>query len=472
MKTRPGRTAVAILALALARAADAANIVVTSHDDLDAVDGLCSLREAILAANDDTARNECPAGSGADRIVLDLDAPAIVDLSADLPTVTGTLAIRSASGEKAIVYGQELHRAFVFDSPGGDQWFLVEDLILSGAFTATGDGAAVSIAPGETAVLSRSGFIGNVAVNGGAVYAVGSGSAATALEVVDCEFQANEATGSGGGGAIFAFFNSEVRVRGSSFWGNRAAALGGALYVNRGELTIERSTVSGNEADGGGGGIAGHTATGSVSLHVVDSTITLNESAAGGATNGEGGGIALTISVGQPAELELRNSIVAGNLDSGPLLNPDLWLPAGLTVLATGWNLVGANDGAVAYFAAGTPNAAGDFVGTLAAPIDPLLDPLDYSPGSFTASHRPVLDAASPVIDHGACPGSHGDQLGRGNAATGLRIVPHPAVPDQAGSDGCDIGSFERGAATGVVPELFADGFELGHTLPWTAEAP
>ena len=119
-----------------------------------------------------------------------------------------------------------------------------------------------------------------------------------------------------------------------------------------------------------------------------------------------------------------------------------------------------------------SPNSLGDFVGTDAAPIDPLLLPLEYNADAFTASHRPVLDASSPVIDHGFCPGSGGDQLGRGSAATHLRIVPHPTVPDAPASDGCDIGSFERGAVPDVAPELFADGFELGHTLLWSAEAP
>ena len=83
----------------------------------DAADGVCSLREAILAANNDAARNECPAGYGADRILLDLTVPRVVELSADLPRVSESVAVRAASGTKVIVYGQELYRIFVIDSP-------------------------------------------------------------------------------------------------------------------------------------------------------------------------------------------------------------------------------------------------------------------------------------------------------------------------------------------------------------------
>ena len=49
----------------------ATTITVTGRtDELDA-NGVCSLREAIQAANTDAAVDACPAGSGADTIVLD-----------------------------------------------------------------------------------------------------------------------------------------------------------------------------------------------------------------------------------------------------------------------------------------------------------------------------------------------------------------------------------------------------------------
>ena len=67
-------SAIAALALALPAAALGTTITVTTTADAVGADGLCSLREAVTAANHGTATTgagECPAGApGADRIVL------------------------------------------------------------------------------------------------------------------------------------------------------------------------------------------------------------------------------------------------------------------------------------------------------------------------------------------------------------------------------------------------------------------
>jgi hypothetical protein len=39
-------------------------------------------------------------------------------------------------------------------------------------------------------------------------------------------------------------------------------------------------------------------------------------------------------------------------------------------------------------------------------------------------------------------------------------------------SDGCDIGAVERGGNAKAPSALFLDGFELGHALRWSADAP
>jgi CSLREA domain-containing protein len=66
--------ALAASLLASAGAAGAAVIPVTTTADVLADDGVCSLREAVSAANADTVSGgspgECPAGSGADQIEL------------------------------------------------------------------------------------------------------------------------------------------------------------------------------------------------------------------------------------------------------------------------------------------------------------------------------------------------------------------------------------------------------------------
>ena len=106
-----------------------------------------------------------------------------------------------------------------------------------------------------------------------------------------------------------------------------------------------------------------------------------------------------------------------------------------------------------------------------AAPLDPRLDILNNWGDEVLATHRPLLSPLSPAIDTGSCPGSTGDQRRYGDAGAGQRRVDLAAVPNGFASDGCDIGAHERAGAPGADLELFLDGFEGGHTLPWSSEA-
>jgi len=68
---RTGRLQAGVtLVLVLAAVARAATITVNSMADAVVNDGNCTLREAILAANSDTAIDGCAAGSGPDVVVV------------------------------------------------------------------------------------------------------------------------------------------------------------------------------------------------------------------------------------------------------------------------------------------------------------------------------------------------------------------------------------------------------------------
>lgn len=129
------RPAALLLAFALsalpALPAGAVTITVTTADDQDLADGFCSLREALLAANTDAARNECPAGAGEDRIAFALALPAVLQLGQDLPPVTRSLAVRGSSAGDLTIDGMDLFRPFVFDTPAGGGIFVLEDLMLT-----------------------------------------------------------------------------------------------------------------------------------------------------------------------------------------------------------------------------------------------------------------------------------------------------------------------------------------------------
>ncbi len=77
-----------------------ATITVNTTADTVAMDGLCSLREAIQAANSNTAVNECQPGTpGLDTIQFDIGAGTpVINVTSPLPTITESLSINGNTG--------------------------------------------------------------------------------------------------------------------------------------------------------------------------------------------------------------------------------------------------------------------------------------------------------------------------------------------------------------------------------------
>ena len=106
-------------------AAGAATITVTSTADSLATDGNCTLREAVQAANTDTAIDACAAGAGADTIVVpagtytlaiagtDEDANATGDLD-----ITSAITVSGAAAATTLIDGAGLDRVFHVLSTG------------------------------------------------------------------------------------------------------------------------------------------------------------------------------------------------------------------------------------------------------------------------------------------------------------------------------------------------------------------
>lgn len=476
-----------VIPILFAGTAHAATITVNTVLDADAADGFCSLREAILAANDDSVHNECPAGDGPDRIVFNLTTPAEINLIADLPTITETLLIRGSGPLQIIIDGADLHRLLNFDTPAGGGWLGVERLTLYRGRApggGGGDGGGANVGLAETAFFRRVWFVENRSANGGGGLAVGSATGAnrTTATVLECLFQSNVAEGAaGGGGLLLAGTDGEVRVVRSTFVDNGADhenGAGGGILAARGTVFLEASTVSGNRAADNGGGIlllVSGVPPLSGALVARDSTITENLAEANGDLGGDGGGIGFLIGVGFTADLELVNTVVAGNLDSGSLVRPDLHCSGDVQLAASGTSFVGSNEGCAALFPSGSPNAEGDWVGTAGAPIDPMLEPLGDNGGPLP-THLPMPPppfgdgATSQLVDFGSCPDVIDDQRGFGDETAVLRRFDLPEVSNPPGGDGCDIGAVEVGADPRVDPTLFADGFEAGHTLMWSSE--
>lgn len=466
------------LGLAFAAALPAAVVTVNTDEDLDLDDGSCSLREAILATNADAAHRECPAGDGADTIEFALPPSTDITIQFALPLIVDDLTIAGPGVDQIAIDGDGDAPILVLDSPAGDRTLEVRDLTLRDGFGFFAAGAAggVTVYPGDAAVLRRVRLHDHVSdVVGGALLLVSDPPQRAQALVVDCLFDANE---SGGGGAIFALPGSVLEVRRSTFTDNYARSDGdggGAIGAVNSDLRVVRSTISGNRTNFRGGGIRLlGDGDGPASLELADSTVIGNVSDADGDDGFlEGGGLyvsgAPVLAGGDPISLDLQNNVIAGNRITDATQPNDLAVGTPTIVTDHGFNLIGTNFRMEPQFPAGTPNANGSYVGTLASPIDPLLEPLgDY--GGPVPTHLPISASASWTIDRGNCLVLAADQRGFVDPATNTRPVDDPLRTNGAGAYPCDIGAVESGAVEPPLDTMpFLDGFESGDTDAWSA---
>ena len=476
--------------------ARAATIGVNTTGDGVALDGNCTLREAIVAANTDTG-GDCAAGNGADAITLLAGTYALTAsgsgedgcLTGDLD-VTSTLSIVGAGPRQTVIDASGLISDRVFDvRPGagsvvisgvtivngtvvGDgggiytydaSLTLVNAIVSSNVATSTppstlpplyGGGGGVYVRGGsatfsDTRIVSNTSYYGgglflrngsatlnggqiagNTARYGGGVYInqhsvtftqtgastiacnsatdiaggvyvgpghvrfsgaqivsntagcsgggvfVGSGSATLSGVRIAGNVASGTASSYGGGGLCLG--QGSATLSGGQVISNTAYQ-GGGLYNGGGTLTVVNTTVSGNRATEGGGGLwNGDASLGNsdVSTSVLTyTTIASNTSLSGG------GGVHWTSST-----VLLQNTIVAynspGNCNAGPASN--------------GHNL---EDGTTCGL-----SATGDMSNT-----DPLLGPLSDDNGTLV---HPLLEG-SPAIEGGVCiAGVASDQRG------------------------------------------------------------
>ncbi|HEV8630692.1 MAG TPA: choice-of-anchor Q domain-containing protein, partial [Thermoanaerobaculia bacterium] len=432
-------------------------IVVNTADDLGAADdGFCSLREAVDAANDDLASGslagECVAGTLSDEIRFTLPVPSTIYLNYGQLVLTGDTTIAGPGSALLRIEALGFGRHFVLwqESALVPRTFALQGLELTGGWGVSDyqgygawDGGALLLNQG-TVTLTDVVFADNLAPDAGAaIYEAGS-----TLTIERCVFRHNLVTNMyliGAGGAIAAN-GGDLVIRDSTFEANEAQGddlgywfhdgHGGALAAWAwGSVAIERSTFVANRARGFGGAIAiGYygAINYDVPTTITSSTFTLNEADTDGDGDDDGGGLKVFDNL---SDTTLSNSLLAGNLDHAATTAPDL---AGADIVTAGHNLIGIRHGsASATFPVGQPNGNGDLVGNVGAPLDARLLPLAANGGPTTTA---ALDAASPAIDQGSCPGEVADQRGYFGPTTHTRVADAAATN---ADDGCDIGAYE-----------------------------
>lgn len=475
---------VAVAALAAPYApALAATITVDSVETSVVNDALCTLPEAIVAANENFPYNGCAAGSptGFDDIVFDLPPGATITATiAPLPAIRSSLTISGPGRDQLVIDGDNLQPLFVVETAAEPITVQIRDLTLTrGHGQGPGRGGAVTVLAGDALVVRRVDFRHNVAESGGgALRIVGAAGLPAGTTVEDCFFEGNEA-GAGGGGAIF-LDRAIAQVRRSTFFTNETAAEpsggvargGGAIASYDSTLNVRTSTFYGNYTFGSGGAllVSSNDPTSPDLLSITDSTIFENVGDGDGDDLGNVGGVAVAVFPGDPMSVEVQNTLIAKNVDPGSTHLPDLFV-SGTGIESLGHNLVGVNAGIEFWFPAGGPNVNGDYVGTVSSPLHPSLGPFDFW-GGPTPVLPPLATGSTPVIDLGHCWDDSYDQRGFVDPATNRRPVDDPAFPEPTGGDGCDIGAVEAGAGPPDTSAIFADGFETGDTIRWSAVAP
>ena len=290
------RTAV-LGSLAVALAARAATLSVSTTDDIVGADGKCSLREAISNVNTHSATvagaGECAAGNAInDTIVLPAGTYVLGILGAgEDNNASGDLDIRAdvniegAGSGQTIVDGNGTDR--VFDVPVNGLTITLQDLTVANghlpghrtsatAIDRAADGGGMFMQNGTLGLLrvafsaNQSGIGSptndseNSGGDGGAIFATSS-----TLNILDSTFAGNR-TGvgqivgnidgyGGNGGAIF-LLGGTLLIQGSKFSENKTAdgtsqfsnaGSGGAIATQTGSVTIEDSAFDGNAAGSG-----------------------------------------------------------------------------------------------------------------------------------------------------------------------------------------------------------------------------
>ena len=317
-----------------AAAGDTVITVTTAVDEITS-NGNCSLREAVMAANSDTAVDNCPAGSGVDTIELPAgtftlalagkgeDAAATGDLD-----ILAPVTIKGVSADATIIDGAGIDRLFHLAAPAA---VTLNNLTLRegnphvpGSTGPAYSGGAIALGSGSDLTLEQIRVTQNSAYSGGGHYNNGGALTLTATKVLS-----NSADYAGGIASmgILTLMESTIDSNSAAYYAggiqsegaldmarstvsrNHAGTNGGGLYLPSGAITITNSTVSGNRINGYMGGGVWVYYQADTALNFINVTIIDNYGGSGVYTYHEGAAGEL------PAPIVFfKNSLLAMNL--------------------------------------------------------------------------------------------------------------------------------------------------------------
>jgi hypothetical protein len=456
------------------------------------VDGVCTLPDAIIAANSNMGVGGCDPGSGADTIELTVDVT-LTGVAVEPPgepdhgpnglqsiisdiTINGNGHTISRSGAApdfrifrvgtsgdltlnnlTITGGQLTIGTLETGSGGGIRVYggnlTLTDVILTGNHAAQFGGALEHV--NGTVTITDSTFTNNTASNGGAIdtWATGTGASAT-ISITNTTIDNNDAVTNGGG--IFVGGGSApsiVELTNVELTNNTTSVLGGGIFFRgstaatmTGEIT--NTTIAGNQAGSGGGIYSDIGGATDVTVTVLNSTISNNTATSGGAgifnntttVNVYQSTLSSNVSSGDGGDIYSNNGPV--NIIQSTLANTTA--PDGGGIFAFGSTVVTIRNSIVASSSPSNCAGPGSIVSTgnnisndttcpfgVGVNLNPLLQPLANN-GGPTQTH--ALGAGSPA-------------LGRGDAGvcadSPVNGVDQRGTSRPQGGGSCDSGAFE-----------------------------
>jgi hypothetical protein len=453
-----GSSLVSLLLVLSAVSVNAATITVSVTADELAVDGNCGLREAIIAANTDSAVDRCLPGAGADTIVVppgtytlallgpNEDAARTGDLD-----IAGAIVIRGSGAATTIIEGDSY-----------DYWLAdrVLHILRTGALTLSGATIRGGLCGSGAGILN----VGTLSVQDSRIY-----DNTAAMWFDNCHAASDGVFDFGGAGILNAPTGSLI-ISGSAVSANSAGyddAAGGLL--NYGQAQVEHTVLRDNSSAAGGAIvnlgtldvadslISGNGARFNGAALVNLSTATVRRTAIINNTTDHSGGAVENGTWSHPAaSLRLDTSTVSGNIGyygTGSIINYEGQMEISTSTVADndgGWSGFG---GVTSYAQTSLSstimaNAGGNCAGPMVSlgnnldtdgscglnasgdlpSTDPQIGPLADN-GGFTPTH--ALLPGSPAIDHIPT-------IQCGAALDQRRVArPHPR------RGFCDVGAYE-----------------------------
>jgi CSLREA domain-containing protein len=258
-------------------------LVNTLQDEVNN-DGVCSLREAIEAANKNTSVDTCGAGDVlTDTITFEVAGTIIVneqlEVSAGGPLIIG-------GGGTITLSGQSVRRVFT-TTVDAELTLISLEVTLGKADYGAGIYNNGSLVVSDTSITTNTAYL-----YGGGIYNLGT------LMVVNSALTGNIVNGLNCGGGIYN--EGALSIINSTLTNNHGYSCGGAVSNHNGITTIAGSVISENHAGSVGGGISNSNGT----MYLTDNILHGNST-----SWGDGGGI-----YNQDGDLTIINNSISDNI--------------------------------------------------------------------------------------------------------------------------------------------------------------